>query len=381
MGKLVTLLIGGVCVVFLIYFTFLIYVLSVAIKSDQRTTTHYQAETYPPDGKTFHGATPIEDWLHNKEGCPEIDIVYTWVNGSDPAHIKKRKDYLGVSSDGGRYRDIEQLRYSLRSVEKHAPYARHVWIVTDHQIPRWLNTSNERVSVINHKTIFQKDPHKYLPTFNSNSIELNIHNIPGLAECFVYLNDDMFFGRPSKPDEDFWDPKTNEQLLYWSSWTIAPPEEKLRNIWKMAVRHSNSLLDRVYGKPKEPRHFFIHGVYFWKKTYLRELAKLFEKDYEISFSHRTRKPTDVTLPFLYGNYVKHAHPHRVEKSKLKYSKLVNDFDQVTKSLNRLKKQRPHWVCLNDGLGQKPDDRVVQLLIDWLEDYFPEPSQFELKKRP
>ena len=33
-----------------------------------------------------------------------------------------------------------------------------------------------------------------LPTFNSHSIECNLHNIPNLSKYFIYMNDDMFFG-------------------------------------------------------------------------------------------------------------------------------------------------------------------------------------------
>lgn len=50
-----------------------------------------------------------------------------------------------------RFEDNEELRYSLRSVEKHAPWVRHVFVVTNGQIPSWLNLDNPRVSVVTHQ--------------------------------------------------------------------------------------------------------------------------------------------------------------------------------------------------------------------------------------
>ena len=39
-----------------------------------------------------------------------------------------------------------------------------------------------------------------LPTHNSHAVEAQLHRIEGLAEHFLYSNDDMFFGRPVAPE-------------------------------------------------------------------------------------------------------------------------------------------------------------------------------------
>uniref|UniRef100_A0A8C5PZA2 N-acetylglucosamine-1-phosphotransferase subunits alpha/beta n=1 Tax=Leptobrachium leishanense TaxID=445787 RepID=A0A8C5PZA2_9ANUR len=49
-----------------------------------------------------------------------------------------------------RFEDNEELRYSLRSIEKYAPWVRHVFIVTNGQIPSWLNLDNPRVTIVTH---------------------------------------------------------------------------------------------------------------------------------------------------------------------------------------------------------------------------------------
>jgi len=98
-----------------------------------------------------------------------------------------------------RFEDNDELRYSLRSVEKHAPWVRHIFIVTNGQIPSWLNLDDERITVVTHSDIFVNKSH--LPTFSSPAIESHLHRIPGLSEWFIYMNDDVLFGRDVWPDD------------------------------------------------------------------------------------------------------------------------------------------------------------------------------------
>nr|CAD7569097.1 unnamed protein product [Timema californicum] len=93
-----------------------------------------------------------------------------------------------------------ELRYSLRSLEKFAPWIRHVFLVTNGQIPYWLNLDNPRLTLVTHEEIFVNLSH--LPTFSSPAIETHIHRIHGLSQKFLYLNDDVMLGKEVWP-EDF----------------------------------------------------------------------------------------------------------------------------------------------------------------------------------
>ena len=117
----------------------------------------------------------------------DIDLVYFWVNGNDPKWIAKRQAFLADYTENeesckGRYFDNEELKYSLRSIEKYAPWIRRIFIVTDNQVPTWLNTSHSKIQIVDHSEII---PHEYLPCFNSRVIEHHMHKIPGLAEHFL----------------------------------------------------------------------------------------------------------------------------------------------------------------------------------------------------
>ncbi|XP_014209728.1 N-acetylglucosamine-1-phosphotransferase subunits alpha/beta [Copidosoma floridanum] len=132
-----------------------------------------------------------------------IDVVYTWVNGSDPLFLDDLQLYVPVTSANSaasRFSDKDELRYSLRSLEMYAPWVRKVYVVTNGQIPSWLDMDNPKVSLISHEDIFTNLSH--LPTFSSPAIESHIHRIPGLSENFLYLNDDVMLGATVWP-EDF----------------------------------------------------------------------------------------------------------------------------------------------------------------------------------
>eukprot|EP01033_Poteriospumella_lacustris_P007717 gene7719-5547_t len=98
-----------------------------------------------------------------------------------------------------RYRDSEELRYSLRSLVKNAPWIRHIYLVTDNQIPYWMNLESSKLTVLSHEDIFSNKSH--LPVFSSPAIEANLHNIPGISKKFIYFNDDVFLGAPTLPDD------------------------------------------------------------------------------------------------------------------------------------------------------------------------------------
>ena len=81
--------------------------------------------------------------------------MYLWVDGSDPVWRAKKAAYeqggAPVSLEAvneARFANNDELKYSLRSVERYAPWIRHIYIVTDGQVPAWIDLTNPRVSII-----------------------------------------------------------------------------------------------------------------------------------------------------------------------------------------------------------------------------------------
>ncbi|GBG32295.1 N-acetylglucosamine-1-phosphotransferase subunits alpha/beta [Hondaea fermentalgiana] len=135
-------------------------------------------------------------------------------NGGDFFSEDKQEPSIEEASSANRFRDNEELRFSLRSLEKYAPWVRHIYIVTDNQIPSWLDLNHPRMTLVSHADIFANKSH--LPTFSSPSIEANLHRIPGLGENFIYFNDDVMLGAPVWPS-DFHDPALGQRIfLAWA---------------------------------------------------------------------------------------------------------------------------------------------------------------------
>lgn len=139
-----------------------------------------------------------------KEKNMPIDFVITWVDGNDPLWREEKSKYLPQSKNEDdsevRYRDWDNLQYWFRAVEKFAPWVRTIHFVTWGHLPKWLNTEHPKLHIVNHKDFI---PEEYLPTFNSHTIELNFHRIEGLAEQFVYFNDDVFLNKAMRPEDFF----------------------------------------------------------------------------------------------------------------------------------------------------------------------------------
>ena len=122
-----------------------------------------------------------------------IDFVVTWVDGGDPAWQAERNrfctDGAVFGNKSARFRDWDLFRFWFRGVEKFAPWVDRVHLVTWGHVPAWLDVSHPKLNVVRHDDFI---PAEFLPTFNSHTIELNMHRIPGLSDRFVYFNDDVF---------------------------------------------------------------------------------------------------------------------------------------------------------------------------------------------
>lgn len=211
-----------------------------------------------------------------------IDLVYLWCDGQDPAFKNERltrlkdlnlpwnEDNLGSL----RYFDNEELRYSLRSVWKNLPWVNHIYIITNNQKPTWL-AQHPKVTVVDHSEIM---PNFLLPCFNSVTIEMYVHKIPGLAEKYLLANDDMFFASPLEPSFFF---KDNLPIVRLRKWKITK-----------SIHHCKELL--VSKKISD-----------FAKTQLRAwlmVAKKYELDYPYRLSHCVDAFTKTMTQEVFNTY-------------------------------------------------------------------------------
>lgn len=206
-----------------------------------------------------------------------------------------------------RFQDNDELKYSLRSVQMFAPWVRNIFIVTNGQLPPWLNVSHPKVRIITHEVVFTDKSH--LPTFSSFAIECHLSKIPNLSEYFIYMNDDFFFGNTVQPT-DFMCGNTHKVRLAWK----APRREEQKansktDTYGNSLMYTGELLDERYGK--QERYVIAHAPYFFKKSVLEKVLALWKQQFEETSSHKFRTNSDMLLAFtldFFEIYSKIAHP-------------------------------------------------------------------------
>lgn len=120
-----------------------------------------------------------------------VDYVFPYVNSNDSTWKQQYNKYVGKLNDC-RYRDSDMLKYKIEGLRRFAPWARPVMLVSSQsQVPSWVDTNYVRI--VTHSQFI---PSEYLPTFNSCTIEMFLHDIPGLSDIFIYSNDDVYITAP-----------------------------------------------------------------------------------------------------------------------------------------------------------------------------------------
>ncbi|WP_159611301.1 stealth conserved region 3 domain-containing protein [Glutamicibacter sp. JC586] len=229
-----------------------------------------------------------------------IDAVYTWVDGQDPVWLAKKNDASGLNLSGVlaggdiRYLNRDELRYSLRSLHQHAPWIRHIYIVTDGQRPAWLD-EHEKVTVVDHSDIYPDT--SVLPVFNSHSIESVLHNIPGLSEHFIYLNDDVFLMRDQNPENYF---TSVGQAKFF------PSSTKMNDLGSQAEPHeaagmnNRDLLENDFGVTITQG--MLHTPHPHRASVLREISARYAPSVETTRKHKFRNPSDLSMLSSLGQY-------------------------------------------------------------------------------
>ena len=308
----------------------------------------------------------------------EVDLVYLWVDGNDPEWQGKKLAFTGKLSDKseqnniGRYISNEELKYSLRSVEKHVPWIRRIFIVTDNQKPEWLNTDHPKITVVDHKEIM---PPETIPCFNSTVIEYFLYKIPGLAEHFLLANDDMFFNAPLTPDFFFakdGNPivRLKRKLLGKLNFRLEPLIGKKLGQYASKVFEGALLVEKKWGKyyPGVPHH---NVDAYRKSDYQKAVEEVFAEQIKMSQSHRIRTYGDIHRSAFayYFLAIDDAHLKYVgRRESLRLLPYRHDLEKY------IKKYRPCLVCINDN--QKVQGHHREKIVPFLSALFPKVSAFE-----
>ena len=321
----------------------------------------------------------------------KIDIVYLWVDGNDKKWKYKKYELekkingsVNINPDANllcRFIDNQELKYSLRSLEKHAPWINHVYIVTDDQCPNWLNLHCQKVTLIDHKDIMPKEA---LPSFNSIAIENCICNIKGLSEYFLYANDDMFFYKKITPD--FFYDKNLYPICRFHR-TKKHPENSLYNAIIENARLMIKDKFNIY-MAVNPHHcidaYRKSDFLAFQKEYKEEVKKVIYSNF------RKRNNFERIAYLMYACVIQHGRKKIVKKVDLDLPTIIRMKNYIIKKYSKdslyisansenpkiyLEKFSPKLFCINDNEHTSNDDRTK--IKEILEEIFPEKSSFEI----
>ena len=315
-----------------------------------------------------------------KKVCPDgIDVVYLWVNGTSPEHLRQMAQY-GRAKVGGLYKDYGTLRFGFRSVVEYAPFVERIFLVTNGEVPDYVDaekakTSRPQLIVVPHSSIMKKE---ILPTFNSNVIESHIHLIPGIRECILYMNDDMMLGKPLDPR--FFVNRAGKLNVYYNGFTAPNIEGEKRSIWHRSVSNTNTIANRIYHKGEVVQHSYpAHHCYFFKRSILEKMNAVWSADYDVARKNRFRKANDVVISFLHavvateegiGDYV--SQRRNFYFSWWKASRPDNE-----KTMKTIATGKYQCICLNDQIGGEPNaDAEVDFLFEEYSKILPRKAPFE-----
>lgn len=229
-----------------------------------------------------------------------IDAVILWVDGNDEKHKEKIIPYVidkgSIHSKKFRTRfdQVNEIKYTIDSILKFAPYIRNIYIVTDEQTPNFLTKKNaeityKKVSIIDHTIIFAKYE-EFLPTFNCRPIETCIHRIPDLAEHFIYFNDDFFLINETKPTDFF----KNGLPILRGKWLRFDKDILYKKFKKIKFGHKAAQQKAAQLIGFNKYYNFRHTPHPLRKSTLENYFKVNKEVFIENIKHKFRHKTQFT---------------------------------------------------------------------------------------
>lgn len=324
-----------------------------------------------------------------KQNSFPIDLVYLWVDDNDPIWKKKKESFLKINKNNSkettgdaRWRNNDELKYSLRSVEKYAPWINHIYIITDQQTPSWLKENHPKVTIVDHTDILSEEA---LPVFNSQAIESRLHKIPNLSEHFIFGNDDFLFVKPISP-EIFFSP--NGKVIVRMKKFSRRKANKAN--YNRTIKRMQDLIFEKFGEmiPLAPHHSFDA---YLKSDYEFCVTNYYKEKWEETAFQRFRSEDDMQRCFV--SYYMIIIGHAVLRKVGRYNRIDGLWNKIKAFLTHryandsrcidlnisdynaaLKKYNPMMICVNDNQNTTENQR--RRLVPFLEYLFPEHSSFE-----
>ncbi len=295
-----------------------------------------------------------------------IDAVITYVNMNDPIWIKQYKKIFNKEPEARRFKEFGTIELQILSIRKYMPWVRNIYVVvsTESQL------STNHAIIITHDKIIPKE---YLPTFNSCTIELFLHNIPGLSDYFIYFNDDIFPINYCGEDMFF----NGKPILSFKTLTTVP-----ENIYRQQCKNGADLARKLLNKPItntyiKPDHIcLIHS----KRVY----EEIWGKAKEVLENSITlkREPKNINQ-YVFVDYLYYS--NKCDIKRLDYIYIQTDKIKPNDLYWLFTKSEYDLICIHDnaddnekyynmikkGLKQNLKEQTIDLVVPYVDNRDPE----------
>ncbi|WP_375388102.1 stealth family protein [uncultured Amnibacterium sp.] len=346
------------------------------------TRRRFVTEDMHPDTTERYGRTwpTIRDMFTDlaSDVTFPIDMVFSWVDGTDKewqrARARRMSSYVVGEGDDSeaRYRQIDELRYALRSVHTYLPWVRTIYIATDSKAPAWL-ADHPRVRVVRSEEFFLDT--SVLPTHNSQAVEAQLHHIPGLSDHFIYSNDDMFIGRPLRP-EVFFSPGGISRFIEADTRIGLGDNDPARSGFENSARVNRALLRERFGRVIT-RHL-EHAATPLTRTVIEEMEQVFSAEFAATAASPFRAKDNISVTNSLYHYYGLLTGRAVQNTGSNVLYVDTTTHKGLALLKRLGRRRDFdFFCLNDGsFPEVPPDVRAKKVTAFLEHYFPLPAPWE-----
>lgn len=331
----------------------------------------------------------MKDNINNK-----IDFVITWVDGNDKNWLNEKNKHLTLKGDSNinRFRDFDNLQYLFRGIEKYAPWVNKVFFITWGHLPSWLDINNSKLRIVKHEEFIPKE---YLPTFNSNVIEMNLHRIEDLSENFVLFNDDLFILNKLKSTDFFTynlprdyyieyvkkNPSKRHQIMKKNYYQVIDNHFKKKNVLKTNI---SRILNLKYGK------YLFNNICSLKNKYFNDFLDLhatqtfnkstFYKVWDMEYNklneacnNKFRANNDMGKNICrYIQLLEGKFSPFILKSK--YFEISNNNKNL---ITHILKRKSKVICINDAKVDIDFEKSKIEINNALKNILPEKSSFEI----
>lgn len=303
-----------------------------------------------------------------------VDFVFPYVNSQDKDWQRQYSYCTGTkfNEKDERFRDFSLLKYIFRSIDIYAPWINKVVMIISSktQIPSFLRKDFYRLKFVEHKDFI--DPF-YLPTFNSNTIEMFIPNINCIEEHFIYSNDDLLFINPTTKDNFFSNDGKMIKLAYTKRKTIN------LNPFQICCKKSWDTVDNLFTTSAP-----IKGDFTYIKQYhgsasprlMSHCKECFnEAKNEIYKSLTMFRSGDINLnQYMYG-YYSIFKGNIISVNNESIGSYVSASDGLSKIKDTIFHCPSKMLCINDTKLMTKE--WMYKIYNYLEEKFPKKSSFEV----